>query len=218
MITTGVAFCMSDEQPIVFVIDDDQSVRDALESLLHTVGLEVRAFQSTQQFLQSERPDAPGCLVLDVRLPGVSGLDFQSDLVKSNIQYPIIFISGHGDIPMSVRAIKAGAIEFLTKPFRDQDLLDAVQVGIERDRVRRRDTSVTAELQARLGTLSVREREVMALVVTGRLNKQIAADLDLSEITVKVHRGSVMRKMQAKSLAELVRMADRLGLAAARNS
>ena len=139
MITNGVVFFMSDEQPIVFVVDDDQSIRDALQSLLRTVGLEVRVFQSTQQFLQSERPDTPGCLVLDVRLPGVSGLDFQSELIKSNIHYPIVFISGHGDIPMTVRAIKAGAIEFLTKPFRDQDLLDAVQVGIERDRVRRRE-------------------------------------------------------------------------------
>ena len=218
MITNVVVFFMSDEQPIVFVVDDDQSIRDALQSLLHTVGLEVRVFQSTQQFLQSERPDAPGCLVLDVRLPGVSGLDFQSELIKSNIHYPIVFISGHGDIPMTVRAIKAGAIEFLTKPFRDQDLLDAVQVGIERDRVRRHESSAVAELQKLLGTLSAREREVMALVVTGRLNKQIAADLNVSEITVKVHRGYVMRKMQAKSLAELVRMADRLGITAAQTS
>jgi FixJ family two-component response regulator len=218
LITNGVVVFMSNEQPIVFVIDDDQSIRDALHSLLRTVSLEVRTFQSTQQFLESERPDAPGCLVLDVRLPGVSGLDFQRELVKSNIQYPIIFISGHGDIPMTVRAIKAGAIEFLTKPFRDQDLLDAVQVGIERDRMRRRDESAVAELQERVDALSAREREVMALVVTGRLNKQIAADLDVSEITVKVHRGNVMRKMQAKSLAELVRMADRIGLGSAQKS
>jgi FixJ family two-component response regulator len=205
---------MSVEQSIVFVIDDDQSIRDSLRGLLRSVDLVVHTFQSVHQFLQSERPDAPGCLILDVRLPGVSGLDFQSELIKSNIQYPIVFISGHGDIPMSVRAMKAGAIEFLTKPFRDQDLLDAVQVGIARDRARRRDSIATLALRDHFDTLSAREREVMALVVTGRLNKQIAAVLDVSEITVKVHRGSVMRKMGAKSLADLVRMADRLGVAA----
>jgi FixJ family two-component response regulator len=206
---------MSDEQAVVFVIDDDQSIREALRSLLRTVGLQVHTFESTRDFLQAERPDAPSCLVLDVRLPGLSGLDFQSELIKSNIDFPIIFISGHGDIPMTVRAIKAGAIEFLTKPFRDQDLLDAVQLGVEQDRTRRRDAAAIAGLQERLKSLTSREREVMALVVTGRMNKQIAADLQLSEITVKVHRGNVMHKMGAKSLAELVRMADRLGLSAA---
>jgi len=203
---------MSDEHPAVFVIDDDQSVREALRSLLRTVGLEVHTFESTRDFLQAKRPEVPSCLVLDVRLPGLSGLDLQSELAKSRIDFPIIFISGHGDIPMTVRAIKAGAIEFLTKPFRDQDLLDAVQLGIEQDRVRRLQAASVAVLEERLKSLSTREREVMALVVTGRMNKQIAADLDLSEVTVKVHRSHVMQKMGAKSLAELVRMADRLGI------
>jgi FixJ family two-component response regulator len=206
---------MSDEKAVVYVIDDDLSIREALKSLLGTVGLEVHTFQSTREFLDAKRPDAPSCLVLDVRLPGLSGLDFQSDLNRSDIFFPIIFISGHGDIPMTVRAIKAGAIEFLTKPFRDQELLDAVQTGIQQDRLRRQQVAGIAGLQERLKTLTAREREVMALVVTGRMNKQIAADLDLSEITVKVHRGNVMHKMGAKSLAELVRMADRLGLSAA---
>jgi FixJ family two-component response regulator len=205
---------MSEEQPVVFVIDDDPSVRDALAGLLRSVGLEVLSFGSTQEFLQSKRPDAPGCLVLDVRLPGRSGLDFQRELAESGIQVPIVFITGHGDIPMSVRAIKAGAIEFLTKPFHDQELLDAIQLGIERDRARRRDGLAVADLRERLDSLTPREREIMALVVTGRMNKQIAADLEVSEITVKVHRGQVMRKMRARSLAELVRMADRLEVAA----
>jgi FixJ family two-component response regulator len=209
---------MSEEKPIVFIIDDDKSIRDALQALLRSVGLAVRAFESAQAFLNAERPDAPSCLVLDVRLPGLSGLDFQSELVKAQIPFPIIFISGHGDVPMTVRAIKAGAIEFLTKPFREQDLLDAVQLGIERDRVRRREGAALAELQQRLGSLTPREREVMRLVVTGRLNKQIAAELGVSEVTVKVHRSSAMRKMGAKSLAELVRMADRLGLGAGGSS
>jgi FixJ family two-component response regulator len=204
---------MSDDNAAVFVIDDDQSIREALRSLLATVGLEVHTFQSTREFLDAKRPDLPACLVLDVRLPGVSGLDFQSELNKSNITFPIIFISGHGDIPMTVRAIKAGAIEFLTKPFRDQELLDAVQAGIQQDRQRRTQAAGMAGLQERLKTLTAREREVMAHVVTGRMNKQVAADLDLSEITVKVHRGNVMHKMGAKSLAELVRMADQLGVA-----
>jgi len=203
---------MMDEQPVVFVIDDDQSVRDALAGLLRSVGLDVKLFGSTQEFLEGERPDAPSCLVLDVRLPGAGGLDFQRDLAGSSIELPIVFITGHGDIPMSVRAMKAGAIEFLTKPFRDQELLDAIQQGLEQDRARRRDHGAIAQLRQRFQTLTSREREVMAHVVTGRLNKQIAGDLQLSEITIKVHRGHVMRKMSAKSLAELVRMADRLGV------
>jgi FixJ family two-component response regulator len=203
---------MSDEKAVVFVIDDDQSIRESLRSLLGTVGLDVHTFESAREFLDAKRPDAPSCLVLDVRLPGLSGLDFQSELGKSGINFPIIFISGHGDIPMTVRAIKAGAIEFLTKPFRDQELLDAVQAGIQQDRLRRQQAAGIAGLQERLNALTPREREVMAHVVTGRMNKQIAADLDLSEITVKVHRGNVMHKMGAKSLAELVRMADRLGI------
>jgi len=202
---------MSEEQPVVFVIDDDPSVRATLAGLLRSVGLEVRPFGSTQEFLQSERPDAPGCLVLDVRLPGRSGLDFQRELGELSIQLPIVFITGHGDIPMSVRAMKAGAIEFLTKPFHDQELLDAIHLGIERDRARRRDAAAVAELRQRFDSLTPREREIMALVAAGRLNKQIAADLGVSEMTVKVHRGQVMRKMRAKSLAALVRMVDQLG-------
>jgi FixJ family two-component response regulator len=205
---------MSEEPPVVFVIDDDPSVREALAGLLRSVGLNVFSFGSTQEFLQSERADAPGCLVLDVRLPGRSGLDFQRELAQTGIHLPIVFITGHGDIPMSVRAIKAGAIEFLPKPFHDQELLDAIQLGIERDRARRREAAALAGLQQRFDSLTPREREIMALVVTGRMNKQIAADLEVSEITVKVHRGQVMRKMRAKSLAELVRMADRLDISA----
>ena len=196
----------------MFVIDDDASVRDAVEDLLRSVGLEVESFASTQVFVQSKRPDAPGCIVLDVRLPGPSGLEFQRTLIESNIHLPIIFISGHGDIPMSVRAMKSGAIEFLTKPLREQELLDAVQAGIERDRARRRQVKLVGELQERFNSLTSREREVFALVVTGRPNKQIAHQLELSEMTVKVHRSQALRKMGAKSLVDLVRMADKLGV------
>jgi FixJ family two-component response regulator len=208
---------MTEEHPVVFLIDDDASVRDALDGLLRSVGLQVRSFGSAQEFLRAKLPDAPACLVLDVRLPGPSGLDFQRHLAASNSPLPIIFITGHGDIPMSVKAMKAGAVEFLTKPFRDQELLDAIQQGIERDRTRRREAVIVAGLLERYSALTPRERDVMGRVVTGRLNKQIAADLDLSEVTVKVHRGQVMRKMLAKSLADLVRMADRLGVAAGRS-
>ena len=201
---------MSESQPVVFVIDDDASVRDALEDLLRSVGLEVVSFRSAQEFLDSKRDDVPGCIVLDVRLPGLSGPEFQRTLIESGIHLPIIFISGHGDIPMSVRAIKSGAIEFLTKPLHQQELLDAVQAGIERDRARRQEAMVVAELQERFDSLTSREREVLSLVVTGRPNKQIATQLELSEMTLKVHRSQVMRKMRANSLVDLVRMADKL--------
>jgi RNA polymerase sigma factor (sigma-70 family) len=203
---------MREEQPLVFVIDDDASVRDAIADLLRSVGLAVESFGSTQEFLQAKRPDAPGCIVLDVRLPGPSGLEFQRTLSKSNIHLPVIFISGHGDIAMSVRAMKSGAIEFLTKPLPEQELLDAIQAGIERDRARREQARLVAELQERFDSLTPREREVLALVVTGRRNKQIAAEAKLSEMTVKVHRSQIMRKMRAKSLVDLVRMADALGV------
>ena len=202
---------MVEERAVVFVIDDDPSMRLALEDLVSTVGLDVRAFAAPQEFLQSKQPDAPGCLVLDVRLPGMSGLTFHKELANEGVALPVIFITGHGDIPMSVRAMKAGAVEFLTKPFHDQDLLDAIHAAIERDRKRRREAVRFAELRERFATLTVRERQIMSLVVIGRPNKQIAAELTLSEMTVKVHRGQVMRKMHAGSLPELVRMADRLG-------
>ena len=203
------------ERSVVFVIDDDVSVREAVDDLLTSVGLEVQTFGSIQEFLQSRRPDAPGCIVLDVRLPGPSGLEFQRGIAESGVRLPIIFISGHSDISMSVRAMKLGAVEFLTKPLREQELLDAIQVAVERDRVRRQEDSAVAELKARFASLTVREREVFALVVTGRPNKQIAAELDLSEMTVKVHRSQITRKMQAKSLVALVRMADKLGVSKA---
>jgi FixJ family two-component response regulator len=206
---------MPDVPAIVFVIDDDPSMRGALEDLIVSVGLEARPFASPQDFLQSKLPDAPGCLVLDVRLPGMSGLTFQKELGRLGVALPVIFITGHGDIPMSVRAMKAGAVEFLTKPFHDQELLDAIHTAIERDRERRREALLVAELQERYATLTERERQIMSLVVVGRANKQIAAELNLSEMTVKVHRGQVMRKMHAGSLPELVRMADRLDVPAA---
>jgi FixJ family two-component response regulator len=203
---------MSTDQSLVFIIDDDPSMRASIESLLRSVGHTAQSFASTQEFMLSERLDVPGCLVLDIRLPGRSGLELQRELAKSNIRLPIVFITGHGDVPMSVTAMKAGAIEFLTKPFRDQDLLDAVHRGLELDRGRRAEAAMLAELWQRFDSLTPREREVMALVAAGRLNKQIAAELDLSEITVKVHRAQVMRKMEAKSLPDLVRFADRLAL------
>jgi FixJ family two-component response regulator len=207
-------FPMKEQPPIVFVVDDDASVRDAVGDLLRSVGLEVKTFGSTQEFLQSKRPDVPGCIVLDVRMPGQSGLEFQRTLLNANVYLPVIFISGHGDIPMSVRAMKSGAIEFLTKPLREQELLDAIQAGIERDRTRRQEAELVAELQERFESLTSREREVFTLVITGRLNKQIAAQLDLSETTVKVHRSQITRKMHARSLVDLVRIADRLGISA----
>ena len=201
---------MSEDQPVVFVIDDSPSVRDALDSLIRSVHLNVQSFGSTEEFLLFKRPDAPGCIVLDVRLPGLSGLDFHREMTKSNIDLPVIFITGHGDVPMSVRAIKAGAIEFLPKPFRDQDLLDAIYLGIERDRSRRQASAIVAVLRDNFASLTARERQVMLQVASGRPNKQIAGELKLSEVTVKVHRRHVMRKMKAKSLADLVRMADKL--------
>lgn len=202
----------NEAKPTVIIVDDDVSVRDSLEGLLRSVGLEVRAFPSVPEFLKSGRPDGPTCLVLDVRLPGRSGLDFQRELAESNIHLPVIFITGHGDVPMSVQAMKRGALEFLTKPFRDQDLLDAIQLGLARDRTRLEAETAVKALRQRFETLTLREREVMAGVVKGRLNKQIAGDLGISEVTVKVHRGQVMRKMRASSLPDLARMADQLNL------
>jgi FixJ family two-component response regulator len=195
---------------VVFVVDNDPSMRAALEDLVGSVDLPVRLFASPQEFLGSKRPDTPGCLVLDVRLPGMGGLVFQKELARMGVHLPVIFITGHGDIRMSVRAMKAGAVDFLVKPFQDQDLLDAIHTALERDRQRRRDAVLVAELRERHDTLTERERQIMAFVVIGRANKQVAAELGLSEMTVKFHRGQVMRKMQAGSLPELVRMADRL--------
>src|SRR5436305_8149477 len=187
---------MSNVAPVVFVVDDDPSVRRAIQRLVESIGLQVELFASAQEFLRSKRPDAPSCLVLDIRLPGISGLDFQRQLAEANIHIPIIFITAHGDIPMSVRAMKAGAVEFLAKPFHDQDLLDAIEAALERDRARRADEKLVGEIQERFATLTERERQVMRLVVAGRLNKKIAAELGISEMTAKIHRGQVFRKMQ----------------------
>jgi FixJ family two-component response regulator len=193
---------------IVFIIDDDASLRDALKRTFRSVGLEAQAFGSATEFLNGSRPDVPSCLVLDVRLPGLGGLDFQAELAKAGIAIPIIFITGHGDIPMTVKAMKAGAVEFLTKPIRDQDLLDAVRVALDRDRERREHEQSMSDLRGRLATLTAREREIIGFVAAGLVNKQIAGELGVSEITVKVHRGNLMKKMGARSIAELVRMAD----------
>ena len=194
----------------VFVVEDDPSMRTAIKNLLRSVGLEAQLFASAQEFLSADRPDVPSCLILDVRLPGLSGLDLQRELSASNVDVPIIFITAHGDIPMSVRAMKAGAVEFLTKPFRDQDLLDAIQAALAQDHVRRQKDSEIAELRSRFQSLTSRERELLPLVVSGRSNKEIAAEIGTSEITVKVHRGHLMRKMRARSLASLLRMATDL--------
>jgi FixJ family two-component response regulator len=208
---------VKDADAIVFVVDDDSSIREAIESLVKLAGLRVETFGTAQEFLVRERPDLPGCVVLDVELPGLSGLDLQRELAAHGIKLPVIFITGYGDIPMSVRAMKAGAVEFLTKPFRDQDLLDAIQQALERDRVARQHSREIAELRERFDALTSREREVMSLVVAGWLNKQIGFELGISEITVKIHRGRVMNKMGAQSLAELVRMTEKLEIPTAKD-
>jgi FixJ family two-component response regulator len=201
---------MKDSDPIVFVVDDDESVRDAVRRLIASVGLRVETFGSTREFLDSKRPEAPSCLVLDVRLPGASGLELQRDLTAANVHIPIIFITGHADVPMTVRAMKAGAVEFLTKPFRGQELLDAIQEAIAKDRVTWNERAQMADLRARYDSLTPREKEVLMLVASGLLNKQVGAELGTSELTIKTHRGRVMQKMGADSLADLVRMAERI--------
>lgn len=206
---------LTEQQGVVFVIDDDSLLRESIADLVRSVGLGACAFGSPQEFLQAHRPDAPGCIVLDVRLPGASGLEFQRILTDTGIELPVIFITGYGDISMSVKAIKSGAKEFLTKPVRDQELLDAVHACIAQDRARREQAGEVAGLRARFETLTPRERDVLPLVISGRPNKQIASELGLSELTVKVHRTQIMRKMQARSLVDLVRMADKLGISPA---
>jgi FixJ family two-component response regulator len=201
---------MSEAQALVVIIDDDPDIRNALQGLLETVDLEAALFATAAEFLASKRPQGPCCIVVDVRLPGLSGLDFQQELARENIRIPVIFITGHGDIPMSVRAMKAGAVEFLTKPLRDQDLLDAIQAALRRDRARLGDERKLTDLRNRHESLTAREREVMELLVSGRVNKQIAAEAGISEVTVRLHRGQIMRKMRASSLADLIRIADKI--------
>ena len=199
-----------EHQPNVIIVDDDELVRDAVAELFRSIGFQTKQFASVPEFLKWKLPDGPSCLVLDVRLPGLSGLDFQSELNKANVQIPIVFMTGHGDIPMTVRAMKGGAVDFLTKPFRDQDMLDAVQAGLERDRKRRQSAGDNLQLKIAFDSLTAREQEIMGFVAAGLLNKQIAAEIGVSEVTVKFHRGNLMRKMGAKSVAEIVRMADTL--------
>ena len=208
---------MKDEDGIVFVVDDDSSIREAIKNLVSLEGLRVETFGTAQDFLRSERPDLPGCVVLDVELPGLSGLDLQRELTAHGIKLPIVFITGYGDIPMSVRAMKAGAMEFLTKPFRDQDLLDAIHQALEHDHIARQHSREIAELRDRFEALTSREREVMSMVVAGMLNKQIGFELGISEVTVKIHRGRMMNKMGAQSVAELVRMTERLEIPTAKD-
>ena len=200
------------DQPTVFVVDDDESMRQSLTRLFRSVRLRVEAFESAMEFFQSRRPNVSSCLVLDVRMPGLSGLDFQAELTKADVRIPIVFMTGHGDIPMTVRAMKAGAVDFLTKPFRDQDMLDAVAIAIQQDQRRREHEMMVSEVRAHFESLTPREREIMALVAAGLMSKQIAAQINLSEITVKVHRSHIMRKIGARSVADLVRMAETLGL------
>src|ERR1700727_42371 len=203
---------MSETLPIVFVVDDESAVGVSIKRLLHSVGLEARCFNSASEFLRAKRPDAPGCIVLDVRLPDVSGLDLQQELAKANVDLPVIFVTGHGDIPMTVRAMKGGAVEFLTKPFREQELLDAVRNGIERDRLNRAEAQELAALRARFESLTSREREIMALLAEGQIVKQIAGQIGITAMTVRIHRTQVITKMGARTAADLVRMADKLNL------